>query len=99
VSCPTREELDALLAPGVPSDPIRASAVLAHTRECERCRELLRSDAAEAARPRSSSDKRRYRPNLTLVALAVTGLALVTLSRACGRIPRAGVAPVSSSSR
>lgn len=97
MSCPTADELDSLLAPGVPADPARATAVLAHTRECPRCRERLAADSPEPSRPTGSRERAARRPRLSIVAIGATGLALVAASRTCGRRTETrGTAPVTS---
>jgi hypothetical protein len=96
VSCPDRAELDALFE----ADAARASALLAHVRECPRCTEAL-ADATRGERgPEPRGDRRRQRgPRPAIVGLVAVGVALMFLSRLPAFLARRReVAPVTSAS-
>ncbi|MBI3723013.1 hypothetical protein HY251_03520 [bacterium] len=102
MSCPSSQELKDLLAPGEPKDPARASAVIAHVRECPHCREALQEDIASLL-PSPVAGKKKKGPSNVVVGLVGLGLGLLVFSRVGMRSlvrPRGdGGAAVVSSSR
>ncbi len=106
MSCPTPEEIQTLLAPGEPRDPARASAVIAHVRECPRCREALTDEIGTKlapVTPGAPGKKKRKGPSNAFIFLVGLGIGLVVFGRLGARRltsrPRGDGAAVISSSR
>jgi len=105
VSCPTPEEIQTLLAPGEPRDPARASAVIAHVRECPRCREALTDEIGTKLAPvtQNAARQKRKGPSNAFIFLVGLGIGLFVFGRLGARrlaSPRHGDgAAVISSSR